>query len=200
MHKRQAYHHPQLKQQLLRAATQLLAQAGPQGFTLREVARRAAVSHNAPYRHFRSKDELLATVAAEGFRKLTASMLQAASRSHNAVERLRLSGSGYVEFALRWPQHFLAMFDAAGPQRYAEYGREGKKAFDTLLTFVRQAQAGGALGKGDPRNYALTAWSLVHGIAKLAISKQLHLPASGVRPFTDLATRMLLHGMESGAQ
>src|SRR5208283_5033347 len=61
------YHHGNLKPTLLRAAVALIAEVGPAAFTLREVARRAGISHNAPYRHFREKDELLAAVATEGF-------------------------------------------------------------------------------------------------------------------------------------
>src|ERR1700689_3342686 len=103
------YHHANLKQNLLDAAVGLLAEAGPQGFTLREVARRAGVSHNAPYRHFKDKDDLVGAVAAEGFDRLTASMLAAMEPGDTVSERLRLAGRGYVEFALRQPQHLVAM-------------------------------------------------------------------------------------------
>src|SRR5580700_9985299 len=69
-----SYHHGNLKEVLLDAALALISEVGPQAFTLREVARRAGVSHNAPYRHFRDKDELLAVVAVQGFERLTAAM------------------------------------------------------------------------------------------------------------------------------
>src|ERR1700677_4130866 len=65
------YHRVNLKQSLLDSAVALIGEVGPQAFTLREVARRAGVSHNAPYRHFRDKDDLLAEVAAQGFDQLT---------------------------------------------------------------------------------------------------------------------------------
>ena len=69
------YHHANLRQTLLDAAVALIGEVGPRAFTLREVARRAGVSHdNAPYRHFAGRDELLAIVAAEGFDRLTLSM------------------------------------------------------------------------------------------------------------------------------
>ena len=67
----QPYHHGNLRKTLLDAAVALIGEVGPRAFTLREVARRAGVSHNAPYRHFPSKDELLVAVAAEGFDRLT---------------------------------------------------------------------------------------------------------------------------------
>ncbi|HYM69483.1 MAG TPA: helix-turn-helix domain-containing protein, partial [bacterium] len=78
MRSKRSYHHGDLREALLRAAIDLVADVGPRGFTLREVARRAGVSHNAPYRHFRDKEELIAAVAAEGFRELTRAMLEAA--------------------------------------------------------------------------------------------------------------------------
>src|SRR5580704_10076992 len=115
MQAKRPYHHANLKESLLDAAVDLLAEAGPQGFTLREVARRAGVSHNAPYRHFKDKDDLLAAVAAEGFDRLTASMKAAMETGASAADRLRLAGKGYVEFAMRSPQHLLIMFETPPP-------------------------------------------------------------------------------------
>ncbi|HKN08248.1 MAG TPA: helix-turn-helix domain-containing protein, partial [Pseudomonadota bacterium] len=111
------YHRVNLKQSLLDAAVALIGEAGPQAFTLREVARRAGVSHNAPYRHFRDKDDLLAAVAAQGFDRLTESMKQAMAKGRTARERLRLAGRGYVQFAVESPQHILVMFEAAVPEQ-----------------------------------------------------------------------------------
>src|SRR5690348_18281996 len=108
---RRSYHHGNLREALLQGALRVIAEFGPAAFTLREVARRAGVSHNAPYRHFRDKDELLALVATQGFERLTTAMKRYAARGSTAQERFRLCGRGYVSFALRWPQHFLVMFD-----------------------------------------------------------------------------------------
>lgn len=147
---KQPYHHANLKQSLLDAAVGLLAEAGPQGFTLREVARRAGVSHNAPYRHFKDKDDLVAAVAAEGFDRLTASMLESMEAGDTALERLRLSGRGYVEFALRQPQHLIAMFEApAGKCARPEYEAAGQRAFQVLLDVVWEVKAEGLLPPGD---------------------------------------------------
>jgi len=83
------YHRVNLKQSLLDAALGLLAEEGPQAFTLREVARRAGVSHNAPYRHFKDKDDLLAEVAAQGFDRLTAAMRKAMAKGRGAAGNRR---------------------------------------------------------------------------------------------------------------
>src|ERR1700678_885635 len=106
------YHHGNLRESLLAAAVQLIAEVGPAGFNLREVARRAGVSHNAPYRHFRDKGELLVEVAAEGFRELNAALLEGAASEVTPIGQLKRAGYAYVAFALRRPEHFAAMFDA----------------------------------------------------------------------------------------
>src|ERR1017187_4433780 len=82
------YHHANLRKTLLDAAVALIGEVGPRAFTLREVARRAGVSHNAPYRHFASKDELLVAVAAEGFERLTAVMEETMAEASSPLERV----------------------------------------------------------------------------------------------------------------
>jgi AcrR family transcriptional regulator len=187
------YHHGSLRQTLIESALGLIAEVGPQAFTLREVARRAKVSHNAPYRHFRDKDELLAALAADGFERLTGYMTRSAAAGMTALDRFRLSGRGYVEFALEWPQHFQVMFDLPDcSAKYPEYDGAGKAAFDTLLGFVETAQADGGLPAGDPHPLALLAWSVVHGIAKLAVSGHLPFDAAQVLEFTRYAVESML--------
>src|ERR1700683_3545320 len=104
------YHHGNLRESLLEAALHLIAEVGPSGFNLREVARRAGVSHNAPYRHFRDKGQLMATVAAEGLRELKAAMVEGALTESTPVGKLKRAGYAYVAFALRRPEHFAALF------------------------------------------------------------------------------------------
>jgi AcrR family transcriptional regulator len=205
------YHRVNLKQSLLDSALGLIAEVGPQGFTLREVARRAGVSHNAPYRHFLDKDDLLAAVAAEGFERLNESMTKAMRKGRTGAEQLRLAGRGYVEFALRSPQHLLVMFEGprsaepslvkpslvkpslvkSGP----EYAEAARRAFQTLLDAVMAAQAEGDLRQGDPYPLALVAWSGVHGLAKLAIGGQLPFNAKQTLEFGNYLTLVLVHGM-----
>ncbi len=192
-----SYHHGNLKEALVRAALELIRKRGPHGFTLREAARRAGVSHNAPYRHFRHRDELLAEVAAEGFERLTKFLNDAAARGSNPLERFQLSGSGYVHFALRFPEHFTVMFDRPEIlKRSAHCKQAGEQAFAALLRFVRDCQDAGVLPPGDGKTFALMAWSAVHGVAKLAVSG--HLPfctQEQVLEFTASLTDTLASGM-----
>lgn len=196
----QPYHHGKLKAALLEAAIALIAEAGPQAFTLREVARRAGVSHNAPYRHFKDKDELLAVVGAQGFERLTAAMKRSAARGGSALDRLRLCGRGYIDFALKWPQHFLVMFDLPScDEKYPEHAAAGEVAFRTLVGFVAECQAAGALPEGNPLPLALVSWSMVHGLAKLAISGRLPMRASQVLDFANYASVAMVRGLENSA-
>jgi AcrR family transcriptional regulator len=190
------YHHANLRQTLLDAAVSLIGEVGPRAFTLREVARRAGVSHNAPYRHFASKDQLLAEVAAEGFDRLAASMRKSMARAASPREQLQECGCGYVAFALRWPQHFLVMFDLP----HAAAGKEkqhtaGQNAFAILQECIAAAQQAGDLPVGDPLRLAWTAWSFVHGIAKLATSGNLPLTSRATIQFTRSASQILFDGM-----
>jgi AcrR family transcriptional regulator len=174
MRKPKPYHHGHLREALLQAAIQLIAEVGPAGFTLREVARRAGVSHNAPYRHFADREELLAAVAAQGFRELDKAMLNAVNHQRSSVARLRRAGLAYVEFALRRPEHFTVMFDAAvSEHKTPDSAQAAEQAFGTLLGMVKSCQDEGRLPSEDVHQFALLAWSMVHGVAKLATAKRL---------------------------
>jgi AcrR family transcriptional regulator len=168
---RRPYHHGNLRETLLQGAVRVIAEMGPAAFTLREVARRAGVSHNAPYRHFRDKDAILAAVAAQGFRELTRAMRGAGEQPSNALDKLKRSGLAYVAFAVRRPEHFTVMFDApVVTSKDPEYIQASQEAFNTLMNYIRNCQEEGQLPAGDTLERALYAWSLVHGIAKLAVA------------------------------
>jgi AcrR family transcriptional regulator len=174
MRRRKPYHHGNLREALLEAAIQLIAEIGPTAFTLREVARRAGVSHNAPYRHFRDKDELLAAVGNQGFQELNEAMLEESKQQSNALDRLKHAGLAYVAFALRRPEHFTVMFDAPALKRkHTDPKGAGKEAFETLVQLVKNCQQEGQFPSGNSLEFALLAWTMVHGIAKLATTGRL---------------------------
>src|SRR5438477_5799874 len=101
------YHHGNLKEALLRAALELIAKKGPAGFTFAEAARWAGVSPAAPYRHFRDRDELVASVALRGFEQFTAALTHAwddgRPEAFAAFERV---GKAYLEFARKEPAFY----------------------------------------------------------------------------------------------
>ena len=141
MKKTKPYHHGNLRETLLRAAIGLVGEVGPTAFTLREVARRAGVSHNAPYRHFRDKEDLIRAVAAEGYGELTSAMIAAAARQARALDRLKHAGLAYIDFALRRPEHFTVMFDAPiSKRKHPDSAAAGDQTFETLLGFAKSCQ------------------------------------------------------------
>jgi AcrR family transcriptional regulator len=174
MSMRKPYHHGNLREALLEASIELIGEVGPTAFTLREVARRAGVSHNAPYRHFQDKNALLAAVAAQGFDELTEAMTQAAGQRLDSRERLKQAGLAYIAFALRRPEHFTVMFDApSSPKKHPEAAPASKRAFSVLLDLVQACQDKKQPSSQNPLPFALLAWTMVHGVAKLAITGRL---------------------------
>jgi len=192
------YHHGHLREALIAASLELIGESGPRGFNLREVARRAGVSHNAPYRHFAAKDDLLLAVAEEGLAQLASTMERAMEPATNARERLQFSGCGYVDFAQRFPNHFAVMFDLP-PDLVEQRKNEpiGLNAFGVLLRVIEQAQAEQVLPAGDPLPAALVAWSLVHGIAKLAVAGILPMGRERALEFTWKATGTMIEGLRA---
>ena len=107
------YHHGNLREALIRAALELIAKKGPAGFTFAEAARFAGVSPAAPYRHFRDRDELMASVALRGFVQFEAALARAWDGGRpDAFAALERLGKAYLEFARDEPAYYAAMFEA----------------------------------------------------------------------------------------
>jgi len=167
------YHHGNLKRALLDAALELTRAVGSEGFTLRQVAARAGVSHTALYRHFRNKDDLLAAVATEGYKHLMDSHMQAIVSAKTASERYRLEGRSFVEFAIRYPEHFKTIFDAPRRYEYPETLEAGERSFNLLIRTIEECQAEGSMIEINPRMLAFVALAIVIGLAKLATTDRL---------------------------
>ncbi|MBO0720353.1 MAG: TetR/AcrR family transcriptional regulator [Blastocatellia bacterium] len=162
------YHHGDLRRALVDAAAALAAEKGIADVSLREAARTAGVSHAAPYHHFKDKAALLAAVAEEGFIRLDAfqnEALESASRGPSA--RLSALGKAYVDFAIRNPHYFRVMFrkDLVETALYPSLQEVAGRTFDRLLTVVGDCL--GSSSDTEAMPLALTAWSLVHGLASL---------------------------------
>ena len=168
------YHHGNLRSTLIETATELATTKGPDGVVLREVARLAGVSHNAAYRHFADREELLAEVAAIGLQRLAAAMqrrlsgVRATDPQARAIARLRATGRAYVEFALDEPGLFRVAFSTAPAPC------EGADPYAVLLAALDDLVALGLLGASRRDGAAVTCWSAVHGFAELHLSGPLH--------------------------
>lgn len=166
------YHHGDLRRALIDTALALVSEEGAWNFTLREVARRAGVSHAAPYNHFPDKAALLAEVAARGFEALRKAMEVAARRHRRSPPRQLVAvGRAYVEFGVKHPGHYRLMFgpELANRERHPTLARAGDAAFSVLTATLRRGQEAGAMRGGSVRDQAVAAWSLVHGLTMLFI-------------------------------
>jgi len=178
-HRKRSYHHADLRPALLAAARRMLERGGPEAVSLREVARRAGVSHNAPYRHFADRGALLAALAAQGFDELAAAMAKAATAAEGS-KRLGALGTAYVRFALDRPDLFRLMF--GGRVRAADHptlAEAGKRAYALL---AQEAQLG-----------PIRSWALVHGLAHLLLDRQIASVGDN-RAATDRLVAQILGG------
>ena len=172
--RRDSYHHGDLKRALTSAALSLVAEKGPKGFTLTEAARRAGVSAAAPYRHFADKAELLATVAENGFRDLHADLAAAADAASEPKARVIELGRAYVRWAVAHPDHYRVMFGSEiSKVDHPALAIAADQAFGDLLAAITRCQEAGIVDGQDPREVAAPLWSLVHGVASLAIGGEL---------------------------
>lgn len=164
------YHHGNLKEALVRAALELIAQKGPAGFTFAEAARSAGVSAAAPYRHFRDRDELLSDVARRGFEQFELVLTRAWDNGRPdvraAFDRL---GRAYLHFAKSEPAFYSAMFEAGVPHDASpELRQAGERAFAVLRGAAEMLVAQiPPPGRPPALMVALHIWALTHGIASL---------------------------------
>ena len=180
--RRDAYHHGDLRRALLDATLRLVEENGPQGFTLRAAARAAGVTPGASYHHFEDKEALLAAVAEEGFELFRVALEAAARRpAASPQERARNVGVGYVLFAVEHPTRFRIMV-GFGVQSRLDRGGLGAVAVGTY-ELVRTALVEGLKDHPDEAvsdAEVLGWWSVVHGLAFLAIDG--HLGGVGTSP------------------
>jgi AcrR family transcriptional regulator len=164
------YHHGNLKEALIRAALELIAQKGPAGFTFAEAARWAGVSPAAPYRHFRDRDELLSDVARRGFDQFEAALTRAWDDGrpdlNTAFDRL---GKAYLTFARNEPAYYSAMFEAGiAPDSNPDLRASSDRAFAVLRSATERLIAAMPAGSRPPAlMMALHIWAMSHGIASL---------------------------------
>lgn len=191
------YHHGDLRAALIKGAVELIRDVGAEGLTLREVARRVDVSHTAPYRHFRDKEDLTAAIAEEGFVILAREMERANKAKETPRRRLLLGGRAYVAFALKRPEHFKVMFATdLDAKRHPDARKAADRAFAGLVALVTACQEAGQIRGGHTLTLARIAWSQVHGIASLAIGRQFAIRTQAeVLAFTEEALEAVVEGL-----
>jgi AcrR family transcriptional regulator len=172
---RDTYHHGDLRAALVAAAFCVLRERGLEGLTLREVARRAGVSHAAPYHHFTDRAALVATLVETSLLELGECMRAAAASAPDDPEaRVRALGVAYVRFAVEDPAPFRLMFRPelrrAGGERLEA---AGDASYRPLLEAIADGVARGSFVAGDVEDLGLAAWAAVHGLATLLLDGPL---------------------------
>lgn len=155
------------RERLIQAAIALAEREGPGSVGLREAARRAGVTHAAPYRHFADREALLVAIAERGFRELLDHCLAAGGKGgDDPLARFWGLGVGYFTFALERPGLFRVMFSPEAARAPALRDAEGA-VFSLCVSSIMSAQRAGKVAAGDPQVQALVAWSAMHGAAML---------------------------------
>jgi AcrR family transcriptional regulator len=169
-----AYHHGELREALVAAGRKLLEEKGLRGFTLRECARRAQVSHAAPAHHFASLDDLLAEIATRGYHELTAAMAAEARRAPpgEATARLVAQGVGYMAFAAAHPALFQLMFTRESNSFETPALLEAAKTAYHLHVAAVEAVIPKASSEVKERMVDF-AWASVHGFITLVLEGQI---------------------------
>jgi AcrR family transcriptional regulator len=167
---RRNYHHGDLRSELVRVAGEILDQDGPGNLSLREAARRAGVSHGAPYRHFADREALVAEVIANGFAQLGAALREASAAGGAEVAR------AYLRFALEHPRRYGLMYrgDPISLARRASLSDQAQVVLRVLTESIP--------GLGDAehaRRAGIAAWSLLHGLAVLQLNGYVGPVAAG---------------------
>ncbi|MFD3654173.1 TetR/AcrR family transcriptional regulator [Streptomyces sp. NPDC058620] len=187
MSSERTYHHGDLRRAVLAAALDVVATDGPGALSLRDLARRAGVSHAAPAHHFKDRTGLLTAIAAEGYTLFADALSEAPTLNERGVR--------YVRFAREHPAHFQVMFRPElhrpdDPELLAAKARAG----DSLRAGVSALPAEGRTDAG------IAAWSLAHGFATLLLSGNLTGPLEARDPeevFRSLAGMLFADGVRT---
>lgn len=169
------YHHGDLRTAVLDQVRRIIREQGVSVVSIREVARRARVSHAAPSHHFGNKAGLLTAFAIQGYDRLADTVTAdiAAAGVRTPPDALAVMGQAYVRFALENPEHFGVMFPGElVNEEDPEYIRATNRCYGPLMDVVAKGSAQGTL-QADVKLVATSAWSLVHGLASLWLSGRI---------------------------
>jgi AcrR family transcriptional regulator len=170
------YHHGDLKNALIKAGVEILAEEGIGGLSLRKVAKQAGVSHAAPYSHFSDKQALIAAISTEGFKQLYSQIESVIEEHRGNPETLLIETAwAYVQFAQHAPDRFKLMFSSVleKEKEYAEFVEISQENFSQLVKIIEICQQAGILKSGASDVVAVGIWSTVHGFTSLLLEGQI---------------------------
>jgi AcrR family transcriptional regulator len=184
-----AYHHGDLKNALIQAGIEILAQEGVRGLSLRKAARQAGVSHAAPYAHFADKQALLAAISTTGHNLLAARLAAAvAAYPTDPLRQLAAAAWEYLDFAMQSPAHFKLTFSSSIEQEgdYPALVAATQQGFAALRAIIERCQFAGLVRPGPVDVIAVAAWSQIHGLAFLLLEGQVSHTVLEQHPLPEL--------------
>lgn len=167
---KRGYHHGNLRQALVEAALTLIAEKGPQGFTLSEAAKAADVTPAAVYRHFAGRDDLIAEVARQGFDIFAALLEYAYDEGRpTALAAFEATGRAYLAFARKYPGHYQAMFESGlQPGQHPDLAQVSSKARGTMERAAEHLVKGLPESRRPPASMiSAHVWAVSHGVVEL---------------------------------
>ncbi|HKK37435.1 MAG TPA: TetR/AcrR family transcriptional regulator [Paracoccaceae bacterium] len=192
---RRGYHHGNLREALVQAALGLIAVRGPHGFTMAEAAREAGVSAAAPYRHFRSREDLIAELARRGF-ELFADLLEMAwdGGRPTPLSAFENVGRAYLAFARKEPGHYVAMFESGVP---VSEDPALRAASDRAMGVMRAAAEALAARlpperRPPPQMMSYHVWAMSHGVVEL-FARRSSGQAASISPEDLLETGTMIY-------
>jgi AcrR family transcriptional regulator len=161
--------------ELCRVATERFARFGYEGVTMRQLAEALGCSPKTPYRYFKDKADILATVRADAFARFSAALEEAAASSAEPIERARRVGGAYLKFALANPHAYRIMFEIDEPidDSHADLAREARRARQ-FITRQAEEMAKAGLIAVDPELFGWSMWASLHGLVMLHQAGMLH--------------------------
>ena len=190
------YHHGDLRRVIVETAASMLSEENGWQFTLREVARRAGVSHGAPYKHFPDKDALLAELALRGFDQLGEQMRAAVTSTPRSVRKAILAvAHAYIKFGLGNRSLYRLMFTASGAATQGiQLSERALATMGVLLELLQRGQQSGVFKRKPVQGQAAACWAQVHGLTMLSIDRMLVPEKVGDAP-VEAALGTLLEGL-----
>ncbi len=196
------YHHGDLRNTLITIAIELLADEGVHGLSLRKIAQRAGVSHNAPYMHFADKEAVLAAIAEHGFQQLATQVKGAIAQAEDSTrQQLIVASRTYVDFAIHHPHHVQVMFRPMDVTQYPTLAEASQASLNQLFEIVRSGQVKGELAAGDTHCMTKAVWAMMHGVAMISIAYGAEAGSTGKTAIEDQVSvfvSFLLDGLAMG--
>lgn len=182
--------HGDVRRLVLDAAIKIIETTGAESLSMREVARQAGVSHQAPYHYFKDRSGIFAAISEEGFTALANAFKSVRRQETISGEVAAKAGLiAYLRFARENTGHFRVMFrsDICGVSTHEATGAASEEAFNELLEMVAQT-IGASINPNDAMTFALMLWSNAHGLATLVVDGPL---ARKLPPEANLETQLM---------